>query len=117
VGPGLGLAIVVVTFIGAFIPVVGAFAIGVVATLVTLAVAGTTPALVVLAIVTVVQQVEGNFLSPYVMGRAVRLHPMAVLMVLSAAGTLLGILGALVAVPMAAAVHEGAKYLRARYGW
>jgi len=117
VGTGLALSLAVITFLTAFVPFVGAIIPGAIATLVALALGGTTDALIVLGIVVVVQQVEGNIVSPLVMGRAVSLHPLAVLVVLTAGAALLGILGALIAVPVAAATHAGASYLRERYGW
>ena len=83
---------------------VGATAAGVVAVLVALVSNGPGTALAVGALVLVVQQVEGDVLAPLVLGRAVRLHPVTVLLSLTAGGVLAGIVGAFLAVPTAAVV-------------
>lgn len=112
---GIGLALVVlrvplafplalITFFGGFIPIIGATVAGAVAVLVALAAKGPVTALLVLAAVITVQQVEGNLLEPLVMKRQVRLHP-AVILVAVTAGTLIaGIAGAFVSVPVTAVV-------------
>ncbi|KAB1129180.1 AI-2E family transporter [Micromonospora sp. DT46] len=112
---GIGLALVVlrvplafplalITFFGGFIPIIGATVAGAVAVLVALAAKGPVTALLVLAAVITVQQVEGNLLEPLVMKRQVRLHP-AVILVAVTAGTLIaGIAGAFVSVPITAVV-------------
>lgn len=117
IGIGLALPIAVFTFLAGFIPFVGAFAAGVVATVAALAVGGFSDALIVLVIVTTVLQIDGNVVSPLVLGQSVSLHPFAILVVLAAAGGLLGLLGAVIAVPVAASVHQGGTYLRGKYGW
>ncbi len=117
VGAPLAPAIGVVTFLTAFVPFVGAIAGGAVATLVALAIGGPTTALVVLAIVVVVQQVEGNVLAPLITGNAVAFHPLAVIVVVTAGGALLGLLGAVIAVPVAAAAHRAVTHTAHRYGW
>lgn len=110
---GIGLAIVgvplviplsVLVFLLAFIPLVGATLAGILAALVTLVAVGPVQALVVVAIVVVVNQVEGDFLQPIVMGRALRLHPLVILFALTAGTVLVGITGAVLAVPIAAAI-------------
>ncbi|CCH15627.1 AI-2E family transporter [Micromonospora lupini] len=110
---GIGLALVVlrvplalplalITFLGGFIPIIGATVAGAVAVLVALAANGPTTALLTLAAVVAVQQIEGNLLEPLVMKRQVRLHP-AVILVAVTAGTLIaGIAGAFVSVPITA---------------
>ncbi|MEU4565640.1 AI-2E family transporter [Micromonospora sp. NPDC023956] len=110
---GIGLALVLlsvpmafplalVTFIGAFVPIIGATVAGAVAVLVALAAEGPGTALLVLAAVIAVQQAEGNLLEPLIMKRQVRLHP-AVILVAVTAGTLVaGIAGAFVSVPITA---------------
>ncbi|MFY1619022.1 AI-2E family transporter [Micromonospora sp. WMMD736] len=110
---GIGLALVVlrvplalplalITFLGGFVPIIGATVAGAVAVLVALAANGPTTALLTLAAVVAVQQIEGNLLEPLVMKRQVRLHP-AVILVAVTAGTLVaGIAGAFVSVPITA---------------
>lgn len=112
---GIGLALVLlsvplafplalIVFIGAFVPIIGATVTGAAAVLVTLAANGPTTALLTLAAVIAVQQLEGNLLEPLIMKRQVRLHP-AVILVAVTAGTLIaGIAGAFVAVPITAVV-------------
>ncbi len=104
IGVPLVLPLMLLTFFGAFIPIVGAFAAGLVAVLVALVSGGLTDALLVLAMFIAVQQLEGNFLQPLVMGRAVHLHPLVVLLALTAGATVAGIAGAFLAVPLAAVV-------------
>ncbi|PZR53125.1 AI-2E family transporter [Xylanimonas oleitrophica] len=113
VGIGIGLAIVgvplvlpltVLVFLLAFIPLVGATLAGILAALVTLVAVGPVEALVVVAIVVGVNQLEGNFLQPIVMGRTLRLHPLIILFALTAGTVLVGITGAVLAVPIAASI-------------
>lgn len=105
-GVPLALPLVMITFIGAFVPIIGATVAGAVAVLVALAANGPTTALLVLAAVIVVQQTEGNLLEPLIMKRQVRLHP-AVILVTVTAGTLIaGIAGAFVSVPIAAVSYR-----------
>jgi predicted PurR-regulated permease PerM len=98
----LALPLALITFLGGFVPIIGATVAGAVAVLVALAAKGPTTALLVLAAVIAVQQIEGNLLEPLVMKRQVQLHP-AVILVVVTAGTLVGgIAGAFVSVPIAA---------------
>ena len=108
---GIGLAIIgvpfalplaVLTFFGAFIPIVGAILAGVAAILVALASEGLGPAIGVGILVLAVQQLEGNVLAPMIVGRAVSLHPAVILVAVGIGATLWGILGAFVAVPITA---------------
>ncbi|MFA9430634.1 AI-2E family transporter [Egicoccus sp. AB-alg2] len=124
VGIGIGLAIVgvplvlpltVLVFIGGFVPIVGAFVSGLVAVLVALADGGAGTALIVLLIVVVVQQVESDLLQPLIMRRAVPLHPMVVLAVLIAGTVLVGVVGAFLAVPLAAVASAVTNELRLRH--
>jgi putative heme transporter len=110
---GIGLAIVgvplviplsVLVFLLAFIPLVGATVAGILAALVTLVAVGPVEALIVVAIVVVVNQLEGDFLQPIVMGRTMRLHPLVILFALTAGTVLVGITGAILAVPIAASI-------------
>ncbi|HEY6744356.1 MAG TPA: AI-2E family transporter [Mycobacteriales bacterium] len=111
-GVPLTLPLVVLTFLGAFIPIVGATVAGAAAVLVALVTNGVTDALLVLAAVVAVQQVEGNLLQPFIMGRALRLHPLVILVAVSAATLLGGIPGAVVAVPVVAVCYRVASSLR-----
>ena len=106
------LPLAVITFVAAFFPVVGAVAAGALAALVALAANGPVSALLVIAAVTVVQQVEGNVLQPIIVGRAVELHPVAILLALAAGAAVAGIVGAFLAVPGLAAASAAAHALR-----
>jgi predicted PurR-regulated permease PerM len=123
VGIGLGLLIVgvplvlpltLLVFIGGFVPVIGAFISGLLATLVALATGGVSTALVVLGIVIGVQQLESNVLQPVIMRRAVSLHPIVILSVLTAGAVIVGVLGAFLAVPIAATLAAVGNELRLR---
>lgn len=101
-GVPLVVPLMLLTFLGAFIPLVGATLAGVLAAMVALVGNGPGTALAVGALVLVVQQVEGDVLAPLVLGRAVRLHPVTILLALTAGSVLAGIIGAFLAVPLAA---------------
>lgn len=105
IGVPLPLTLAVLTFLGAYIPLVGATLAGLAAVLVALAAKGVTAALLTLAAVIVVQQLEGQLLHPIVMGRALTLHPLAIAYALAAGGLLYGLVGAILAVPLVAALH------------
>ena len=120
VGIGIGAAILQVplalplatlVFIGSFIPIVGALISGSVAILVALVAHGPVVALAMLAVVLLVQQIEGHLLQPLLMGHAVSLHPVAVLLAVAAGSMAAGIVGALFAVPIAAVVNTVLLYL------
>ena len=97
----LALPLATLIFVGAFIPLVGATATGILAALVALVFNGWVVALIVLVIVVAVNQLEGSFLQPVVMGNSLKLHPLVILVALTA-GTVLGqITGAVLAVPIA----------------
>ncbi len=111
VGIGIGLALVgvplviplsVLVFLLAFVPLVGATVAGILAALVALVAVGPVQALIVVGIVVLVNQLEGDFLQPVVMGRSLRLHPLVILVALTAGTVLAGITGAVLAVPIAA---------------
>lgn len=106
----------VLTFFAAFIPLAGATAAGAAAVLVALVANGPSAALLVLAAVIAVQQIEAHVLQPFLLGRAVELHPLAVVLAITAGAILAGIPGALVAVPLAAVVNAVGKYLAGRDG-
>ena len=99
----LALPLAVIVFVTAYIPIVGATLAGIVAALVALVANGPLAAVIVVGIVVLVNQIEGNLLQPLVMGRALKLHPLVVLIALTVGATLGGILGAIVAVPLTAA--------------
>lgn len=120
VGIGIGLAIVGVplviplaalVFLAAFIPIIGAVIAGTVAVLVALVANGFIAALVVLAIVIGVMQLESHVLQPWLLGRAVRLHPLAVVLAIAAGLIAGGIAGALLSVPLLAVLNAGIKSL------
>jgi predicted PurR-regulated permease PerM len=122
VGIGIGLAVLriplalplaALVFLGAFIPVVGATLSGVVAILVALVTHGPLSALIVLGIVIAVQQLEGHVLQPLIMGRAVALHPLAVILAITTGVVTAGIVGGLVAVPLLAVLNTAVRYLAA----
>jgi predicted PurR-regulated permease PerM len=98
-------------FIGAFVPIVGATISGTVAILVALVDRGPVTALLVLAGVIAVQQLEGHVLQPIIMGRAVAIHPLAVIVAIATGVVLAGIIGALVAVPIVAVLNTGIRHL------
>ena len=114
VGVPLAVPLAVLVFFGGLFPVVGAFAAGSVAVLVALADGGITAALIVLAIIVGVQQLEGNLLQPLILGSAISLHPLVVIVSLTAGGILLGVLGAFLAVPIVASVARVIDYVRER---
>lgn len=120
VGIGIGLWIVGVplviplatlVFLGAFIPILGALITGGVAVLIALVSVGWIKALIVVAIVTAVMQLEGHVLAPWLLGRAVKLHPLAVILAITGGLIVSGIAGALLAVPLLAVINAGAKSL------
>ncbi len=92
---------------GSFIPLAGALAAGGVAVLITFTTQGLTHALVLLGVLLVENQIEAHLLQPFVVGRYVKLHPLAVALALTAGGAIAGILGALIAVPLAASINAG----------
>ena len=104
--------ITLLTFLFAYIPLVGALISGAVAVLVALGAEGLPTALGVLAIVVVVQQVEGNVLGPLLTARAVRFHPVATFLMMSVAGALFGLAGMVLAVPTAGAIVAMTGVLR-----
>lgn len=112
----LVLAIGVLVFIGAFVPVVGAFLSGGVACLVALVDQGPITALIMFGAVVVVQQIESHVLQPFLMGRFVSLHPLAVVLAIGVGVIAAGIVGALVAVPITAVVNAVIKYVAAGSG-
>ncbi len=111
----LGLPFVIpmtlIVFIASFVPIVGAFVSGAVVILVALVFKGWVAALIMLGIVLLVQQVESHVLQPFLMGKAVSLHPLVVIAAVAIGSFLLGIVGALFAVPFVAVANTVVRYL------
>ncbi len=107
----LAFPIAILTFLAGFIPIIGAFSAGAVAVLVALVTAGFTHALIVLALVVLVQQIEGNVLQPVLQSRVMQLHPVVIILSVLLGGTWFGILGAFLAVPVAAVLAVLLRYL------
>jgi predicted PurR-regulated permease PerM len=102
----------VLTFFGGFVPIIGAVVAGAFAVLVALVSNGFTTALIVLAIVLVVQQIEGNVLQPIIQGRGFNLHAAVVILAVTAGSSLAGIIGAFLSVPIAAIIAVIYRYVR-----
>ena len=98
----LALPLAVLVFLLSFIPLVGATVAGILAALVALVANGPLSAVLVVGVVILVNQLEGNFLQPVLMGRARRLYPLVILLALTVGTVLAGIRGAVLAVPLAA---------------
>lgn len=120
VGIGTGLAIMGIplalplaslVFLGAFIPLVGAVISGFLAVVVALLAKGVVYALITLGLIIAVQQLEAHILQPLVMGRAVSIHPLAIVLAISTGGVLAGIVGALLAVPLVAFLNSAVRVL------
>jgi predicted PurR-regulated permease PerM len=125
IGIGLGLVILGVplalpltafVFLASFIPIIGALVSGIVAVLVALVTVGLVKAIIVLAVVIAVQQLEAHVLQPVLMGRAVHVHPLAVALSIAAGVIIAGISGALLAVPIAACANAVVKSLAGKDG-
>ncbi|MHA6801711.1 AI-2E family transporter [Bounagaea algeriensis] len=120
IGIGIGLAVLNVplavplaalVFLGAFVPIIGAVASGAVAVLVALVTQGWLVAVIVLGVVLLVQQLEGNVLQPLLLGRAVRIHALGVVLAISVGVVLANIVGALLAVPLVAVLNSAIRSL------
>ena len=105
------LAIGVLVFLGAFVPMIGAFVSGTVAVLVALVAVGPVKALLMLAVIIVVQQIEAHVLQPFLMGRFVSVHPLGVIVAIALGVIVAGIPGALIAVPFAAVLNAVVQHL------
>ncbi|GIE00043.1 AI-2E family transporter [Paractinoplanes durhamensis] len=112
VGVPLVLPLSVLTFVTAFVPIVGALFAGFVAVLIALVFKGVTSALIVLGIIVLVQQLEGNVFQPMVQSRGLGLHAAVVLLAVTLGGSLAGIVGSLLAVPVAAVLAAAWNYVR-----
>ena len=113
-GVPVAIPLIVLTFVAAFFPVVGAFVAGTAAVLVALVANGLGAALVMLAVIVGVQQLEGNVFYPIVVGRRLALHPVGILLALTAGAVLAGVVGAFLAVPVAAVTAAVLHYTRER---
>lgn len=109
----MAVPLAVFIFLFAFIPLVGAVVSGALAVVVALVTQGVFTAVMTLAVVLAVQQIEGHILQPFILGRAVRVHPLAVVLAVAAGGLVAGIGGAVVAVPLVAVTNTVVGYLRA----
>lgn len=116
----LAVPLAALVFLGAFVPIIGAFLSGTIAVLVALVDeqqpglldgGGVAKALMVLGLILLVQQIEGNLLQPVIMSRAVKIHPLAVIVAVTAGAVLAGIIGALVAVPIVAVLNAVVRRL------
>ncbi|MFD6463706.1 AI-2E family transporter, partial [Streptomyces roseolus] len=122
IGIGAGLAILGVplalplaslVFISAFVPIIGAFLAGFVAVFIALMTKGAVTALIVLGIIIAVMQLEGHVLQPLLLGRAVSIHPLAVVLAITAGVVIGGIAGGLLAVPFVAVMNTAIRSLLA----
>ncbi|MDQ0599229.1 putative PurR-regulated permease PerM [Streptomyces canus] len=111
-GVPMAVPLAVFIFLFAFIPLVGAVVSGALAVVVALVTQGVFTAVMSLAVVLAVQQIEGHILQPFILGRAVRVHPLAVVLSVAAGGMIAGIGGAVVAVPLVAVTNTVVGYLR-----
>ncbi|MFH0519652.1 AI-2E family transporter [Streptomyces sp. M41] len=109
----MAVPLAVFIFLFSFIPLVGAVASGALAVVVALVTQGVFTAVMTLVVVLAVQQIEGHILQPFILGRAVRVHPLAVVLAVAAGGMVAGIGGAVVAVPLVAVSNTIVGYLRA----
>ena len=114
IGVPLALPLSVLVFLGSFVPLVGAFVTGIVAVLLALVANGWVNALFMLGIVLLVQQVESHLLQPLIMGRAVSLHPLAVILAVTGGTLVAGVAGALFSVPLLAILNTMVRYIAAR---
>jgi predicted PurR-regulated permease PerM len=111
-GVPLVAPLMLLTFLAAFVPLIGAFSAGLAAVLIALVSGGVVTALLVLALVIAVQQIEGHLLYPLIMGRTVNVHPIAVILALATGGILAGIIGVFVSVPLVTVAATALGYLR-----
>jgi predicted PurR-regulated permease PerM len=109
-GVPLAYALAILTFIGGFVPIVGAFVAGGLAVLIALVANGPVNALIVLAIIVAVQQLEGNVLQPWLQAKSMKLHAVIVLLAVTLGASTFGVIGAFLAVPVAAAVAVILRY-------
>ncbi|MGH9278122.1 MAG: AI-2E family transporter [Acidimicrobiales bacterium] len=111
-GARLVVPVMVVTFLAAFVPFVGAIVAGVIAVGVALATAGFGPAIIVACVALAVQQLDNDILAPFVFGRALSMHPAVILIAIAGGAALGGLAGAFLAVPVTAVVFNGIRAVR-----
>jgi predicted PurR-regulated permease PerM len=114
VGVPMALPLIVLTFIAAFFPILGATVAGAAAVLVALVSNGVLAAAVILAVILLVQQLEGNVFYPVVVGRRLRLHPVAILLAIPVGGVLAGVAGAFLAGPVVSVASAALEFVRER---
>ena len=110
-GIPLAVPLAALVFLGAFIPIIGAVVAGAVAVMIALVAQGLVSALIVLGVVIAVMQLESHVLQPLLLGRAVKLHPLAVVLSIATGLLVGGIAGALLAVPLLAVLNSGIRSL------
>jgi predicted PurR-regulated permease PerM len=110
-GVPLLVPLTILVFLAAFVPLIGILVVGALAILVTLATKGWIAAVILLAVFVVENQLDSHVLQPMVVGRFVRLHPLAIIVALSVGGIVAGIPGAIVAVPTVACLHGAWPYI------
>src|SRR3954449_13447592 len=108
--------LMILTFLGACLPLIGAFLAGLAAVLIALLFNGVAAALLVLAAIVLIQQIEGHVLYPLVMGRTVHLHPAVIILALAIGGILAGVIGVFLAVPIAGSISVVLDYVRGGQG-
>jgi len=113
-GAPLVIPLAVLVFLAAFVPLIGLLVAGTLAILVTLAAKGWVAAFILLGVLIIEDQLEGHLLQPQVVGRVIRLHPLAIILSLAVGGVLAGIAGAVVAVPIVAVITRAVPELRRR---
>jgi len=111
-GVPLVVPLIVLVFIAAYIPLIGILVVGGLAILIALATKGWVAAVILLAVLLVENQIEGHLLQPLVVGRIIKLHPLAIILVLAVGGVIAGIPGAIIAVPTAAVITYAWPALR-----
>ena len=114
VGVPMALPLIVLTFIAAFFPILGATVAGAAAVLVALVSNGALAAGVILAVILLVQQLEGNVFYPVVVGRRLQLHPVTILLALATGAVLAGVAGAFLAVPVVSVAAAVLEFMRER---
>jgi predicted PurR-regulated permease PerM len=113
-GVPLLVPLIVLVFLAAFVPLIGILVAGGLAILITLGTKGLVAAVILLAVLLVENQIEGHLLQPLVVGRIVKLHPLAIILALAVGGIIAGIPGAIIAVPTAAVITYAWPELRGR---
>lgn len=111
-GVGLVLPVMLVTFLAAFVPLVGAVAAGILAVLVALAAGGITDAIIVGVVALVVQQLDNDLLAPWIYGRSLNMHPVIILLAIATGTAAFGLVGTFLAVPVTAVVLSSVRALR-----